>query len=281
MFLAVRLRARESFDWHNDYGYGVMGRVGEALRDTPYDRSHDDGSPPPYTFSEIRPFSHDVKEGHDKYLVFASPESELIRRLAEDFQSNPRLNVGPMRYKIRAAGVADLRVGDSGWLQSLSGLNIALNPDDDGPDEYWGTKNSESGRAQDFDAFREALHRSIRGACRGQFVPEPAADTDLFDGYELVKTFAAPFTVTSGEQITAVRSHWRLQYDVRDEQHRQQLNTLHRSGVGKKTGYGCGMLAPVPSPEFDPGDAVLYVAEQALGEQIKLGGDRPTPEVSA
>ena len=280
MFLAVRLRARESFDWHNDYGYGVMGRIGEALRDTSYDRSHDDGSPPPYTFSEIRPFSHEVKEGHDKYLVFASPESELIRRLAEDFRSNPRLNVGPMRYKIRAAGVIDLRIGDSGWLQSLSGLNIAINPDDDGPDEYWGTKNSESGCAQDFDEFRDALHQSVQGACRGQFVPEPDADTDLFDSYELVKTFAAPFTVTAGDQITVVRSHWRLQYNVRDEEHRQQLNTLHRSGVGKKTGYGCGMLAPVPSPEFDPGDAVLYVAEQALDEQIDLGGERPAPEVS-
>lgn len=283
MFLAVRLRARERFEWHNDYGYGVMGRIGEALQGTTYDRSHDDGSPPPYTFSEIRPFSHEVKEGHDKYLVFASPESELIRQLAQDFQSNPRLNVGPMRYKIRAAGIADPGVGDvgdHGWLQSLSGLNIAINPEDDGPDEYWGTKNSDSGRAQDFDVFQTALHRSIRGACRQQYVPEPEEDTDLFDGYELIKTFAVPFTVTSSEQITAVRSHWRFQYEIRDEQHRQQLETLHQTGVGKKTGYGCGMLAPVPTPKFEPGDAVLYMAEQALGEQIDLGGDRPRPEVS-
>lgn len=282
MFLAVRLRAREQFGWHNDYGYGVMGRVGEALQGTTYDRSHANGSPPPYTFSEIRPFSHEVKEGHDKYLVFASPESELIRLVAEDFQSNPRLNVGPMRYSIRAAAIAEPTVGepgDSGWLQSLSGLNIAINPDDDGPDEYWGTKDSESGRAQDFDAFREALHRSVRGACRGQYIPVSDEDADLFDGYELIKTFAAPFTVTSGEQITAVRSHWRLQYEIRDEEHRQQLDVLHKTGVGKKTGYGCGMLAPVPTPEFEPGDAVLYIAEQALVEEIELGGDRPQPEV--
>lgn len=269
MFLAIRLRARESFDWHNDYGYGVMGRIGEALDGTQYDRSHDTGSPPPYTFSEIRPFSHDVEEGHEKYLVFASAESDCLRLLAEDFKSNPRLNVGPMRYKIRAAGFWEPDLGDEGYLQSLSGLSIALNVDDDGTDEYWGTRNSESGRAQDFDAFRDALHRSVRGACRQQYIAEPDADDDLFDSYELVKTFATPMTVTTGQQITMVRSHWRFRYDVADEEHRRQLATLHRTGVGQKTGYGCGCLAPVPSPEMEPGDAVLYVAEQALDEQIR------------
>lgn len=266
MHLAVRLRARTDFDWQNDYGYGIKGRIAEALRGTQYAQSHERHTPPPYTFSEIQPFTPQVYEGHDKYLLFASPEAECLRLLAEDLQSNPRLNVGPMRFDVRAAAPFDPDVGEAGWMQTVSGINLAINPDDDGPDAYWGSETAD-GPTQDFEAFRHAFNRCIRGACRSLYAPVPDEGTDVFDGYELGKTFAHPVTVASGQQVTMVRSHWRFRYDaVLDDDHRAQLEAISAAGVGQKTGYGCGMLVPVPTADMTPRDAVLWAAEQSLAE---------------
>lgn len=75
------------------------------------------------------------------------------------------------------------------------------------------------------------------------YQPGPSdVDGDLFDAYELIKTFAIPVTVTEGVQETWVLSKWRFDYTVRDDDHRRHLNLILDVGIGERNSLGFGFV---------------------------------------
>jgi len=66
--------------------------------------------------------------------------------------------------------------------------------------------------------------------------------TELFDSYELIKTFAIPATVTQGVEMTYILSKWRFGYEVHDDHHRRHLNLALDTGVGGRNALGFGFL---------------------------------------
>jgi CRISPR-associated endoribonuclease Cas6 len=67
-------------------------------------------------------------------------------------------------------------------------------------------------------------------------------DGELFESYELIKTFALPVTVTEGEELTYVVSKWKLGYRVRDDHHRRHLNLALDCGIGERNSLGFGFV---------------------------------------
>jgi CRISPR-associated endoribonuclease Cas6 len=80
-------------------------------------------------------------------------------------------------------------------------------------------------------------------------------DDTLFDGYELVKTYALPTTVTTGVEIQLVVSKWRFDYRVRDDTHRRHLNLALDTGLGGRNGLGFGFSNIVERTQ--PGETEL------------------------
>ena len=76
-----------------------------------------------------------------------------------------------------------------------------------------------------------------------EYLPGPSdIDGALFDGYELIKTFAVPVTVVEGEEMTYVLSKWRFEYTVRDDDHRRHLNLALDVGLGEQNSLGLGFV---------------------------------------
>jgi len=74
-------------------------------------------------------------------------------------------------------------------------------------------------------------------------LPGPSdVDGDLFDGYELIKTFAVPVTVTEGQEMTYVLSKWKFSYTVRNDHHRRHLNLALDCGLGERNSLGLGFI---------------------------------------
>jgi len=74
-------------------------------------------------------------------------------------------------------------------------------------------------------------------------LPGPSErDTELFDSYELIKTFSIPVTVTEGTQMTYVLSKWRFGYTVQDDHHRRHLNLALDTGLGERNSLGLGFI---------------------------------------
>jgi len=63
-----------------------------------------------------------------------------------------------------------------------------------------------------------------------------------FDGYELIKTFAVPVTVTEGQEMTYVLSKWQFSYTVRDDHHRRHLNLALDVGLRERNSLGLGFV---------------------------------------
>jgi CRISPR-associated endoribonuclease Cas6 len=76
-----------------------------------------------------------------------------------------------------------------------------------------------------------------------EYLPGPTEhDGDLFESYELIKTYALPVTVTEGEEMTYVVSKWRFGYRVQDGHHRRHLNLALDCGLGERNSLGFGFV---------------------------------------
>jgi len=74
-----------------------------------------------------------------------------------------------------------------------------------------------------------------------EYLPGPSdTEGDLFEGYELLKTFAVPLQVTADQELTFVLSKWQFNYTVRDDDHRRHLNLALDCGLGERNALGLG-----------------------------------------
>jgi CRISPR-associated endoribonuclease Cas6 len=105
--------------------------------------------------------------------------------------------------------------------------------------EFWRPEHT-------MEPFRNQIEANLdrkHGLFCPEYLPGPTdRDGDLFDGYELLKTFAIPVTVTEGVEETWVLSKWRFEYTVRDDHHRQHLNLALDCGIGERNGLGFGFV---------------------------------------
>jgi CRISPR-associated endoribonuclease Cas6 len=75
------------------------------------------------------------------------------------------------------------------------------------------------------------------------YLPGPSeVSSDLFDGYEFIKTFAIPVEPTTGVTETWVLSKWRFEYTVRNDDHRRHLNLALDVGLGERNSLGFGFI---------------------------------------
>lgn len=76
-------------------------------------------------------------------------------------------------------------------------------------------------------------------------------DYPLFQGYDLIDTHALPLEVTSGVEETMRLSEWKLDYLVRDDDHRRHLNLALDCGLGDRNTLGLG-FCNIDSQEGQP-----------------------------
>ncbi|MEZ3117289.1 CRISPR-associated endoribonuclease Cas6 [Halobaculum sp. MBLA0147] len=221
-----------------------------ALSDTEFDDRHGDDAPTGLVFSNPFP-PGDMAEGDSRTLLVASPNRELLGAIAADFDANPELNIGEMPFEITDQTVIAPDVGEPGTkgvIETGTGVLVRIPPwkfDDYGIDvdsdqsEFWKEEHT-------LDPFQTQLENNLDWK-HGHFAPDDLAgpsDTtgDLFDSYELIKTFPLPVTVTEGEQETWILSKWRFGYQVRDNDHRRHLNLALDTGIGERNAMGFGFV---------------------------------------
>jgi CRISPR-associated endoribonuclease Cas6 len=244
------LRARRDAAYDNAYHHKLRGRLWGALEDTAYDGMHDENRPKPFTYSNPFP-PEQMREGDERTLLVASPDEELLAHIAADLKDNRELNIGEMPFTVEGLTPLSPDVGEpgsSGTLESGTGLLVRIPPwrfDDYGLDidhdqaEFWRPEHSMEPFVNQIEANLDRKH----GLYCPDYLPGPSAvEGDLFDGYELIKTFALPVTPTEGERETWVLSKWRFDYTVRDDDHRRHLNLALDVGLGERNSLGFGFV---------------------------------------
>ena len=250
MRLIIRLRARADAAYDNAYHHKLRGRIWGALEGTDYDEVHDENRPKPFTYSNPFP-PGDMAEGDERTLLVASPEEELLAHVVRDLQDDPELNIGEMPFRVEDVSALSPDVGEpgtSGTIDTGTGVLVRIPPwrfEDYGLDidheeaEFWRPEHTMEPFVNQVEANLDRKH--------GLYAPEYLAgpsdvDGDIFDGYELIKTFALPVTPTEGRKETWILSKWRFDYTVRDDDHRRHLNLALDVGIGERNSLGFGFV---------------------------------------
>lgn len=192
-----------------------------------------------------------MEEGDKRTLLIASREEELLANVAADLKEDRELNIGEMPFHVEGVSAVWPDVGEPGTrgtIESGTGVLVRIPPwrfDEYGIDvdhdeaEFWLPEHS-------MEPFRNQLENNLdqkHDLFCAEYLPGPSAvDGDLFEGYELIKTFAIPVTVTEGIEETWVLSKWRFDYTVRDDDHRRHLNLALDVGIGERNSLGFGFV---------------------------------------
>ena len=246
----AHLSARSDAAYQNDYHHKLRGRIWNALEDTPYDDRHDDGEPPGFAYSNPFP-PHDMEAGDDRKLLISSPDEELLANVAADLLEEPELNIGEMPFHVDDVTSLSPDVGEpgtEGTIETGTGVLIRIPPwkaDDYGIDPegdeaiFWQPEHTMEPFITQVENNLDQKHNRF---CP-DYLPGPSdTDYELFDSYELIKTFAVPVTLNTGQEMTYVLSKWRFEYQVRDDDHRRHLNLALDTGIGERNGLGLGFI---------------------------------------
>lgn len=265
MRLMIRLRAQADAAYDTAYHHKLRGRLWRALDGSDYDEAHDTGDPPGFAFSNIFPWG-EIRDGDERTLLVASPREGLLAAIAESLRTNREFNVGDMSFRVSDLSALDVDVGEPGSrgvIETSTGVVVRLydhHREEYGVDAPSGTDHPTYWRPEHtVEPFRDAIAGNLQRK-HEQFAPEylpgPAeVEGALFEGLELIKTYALPVEVTTKEEIEVLLSKWRFDYRVRDDTHRKHLNLALETGVGGRNGLGFGFVNVVERTR--PGETEL------------------------
>jgi CRISPR-associated endoribonuclease Cas6 len=263
MRILTRLRARTDAAYDTAYHSKLRGRIWEALEGTDYEEQHDENRPKSFSYSNPFP-PGDMQEGDERSLLVASPYEELLTYIASDLKERRELNIGEMPFTVEDVSALAPDVGEpgtSGTLSTGTGVLVRIPPwrfDEYGIDgdhdeaEFWRPELTMEPFRNQIEANLDRKHDLF---CQ-DYLPGPSdVGGDLFDGYELIKTFAIPVTPTTGVTETWVLSKWRFEYSVQDDHHRRHLNLALDAGIGERNSLGFGFVNIVD--KTGPGETEL------------------------
>ncbi|PSQ04027.1 CRISPR-associated protein Cas6 [Halobacteriales archaeon QS_6_71_20] len=254
MRIVARLRARADAAYLTDYHAAARARIWNALAGTAYEGSHDDNDPPGFVFSNPFP-PRDMEEGDRRTLLISAPDEQLLVPVAEDLQDDPELNLKQMPFSVEGLSVIHPDVGEpgsSGVIETGTGLLVRIPPwrcDDYGIEHPQGADGDTAvywRPTHGIEPLREQVENNLdrkHDLFAHDTLPGPSDRPGaLFDGYELLKTFAVPVQVTENQELTYVLNKFRLSYEVRDDHHRRHLNLALDCGLGERNALGLGFL---------------------------------------
>lgn len=246
------MSARTDAAYQNDYHHKLRGRIWDALEGTLYGERHGDGNMTGFSYSNPFPPS-DMKQGDDRKLLIASPNEGLLATIANDLLAYPEFNIGEMPFQVHDVDMLEPDVGEPGMrgkIETGTGMLVRIPPwrcDEYGIDNrgdesvFWRPEHSTGPLESQLEENLDKKHDQFAH----DYLPGPSEDDGkLFDGYELIKTFAVPVTVTEGQKMTYVLSKWRFSYTVRDDHHRRHLNLAFDCGLGERNSLGLGFVNP-------------------------------------
>ncbi|WP_435195990.1 CRISPR-associated endoribonuclease Cas6 [Natronomonas sp. EA1] len=251
MRLLMRLSARADAAYETAYHHKLRGALWRALEGTRFEELHDTGDPPGFVFSNVFPWGA-IGEGDRRTLLVASHDEALLSTIARHFRDDSELNVGEMPFRVEELSAVSPDVGEPGTrgvIETATGVVVRLydhhreafgiDGEYDETVTYWRPEHT-------MEPFRAAIEENAQRKHElfaPEYVPGPATvDGELFDGYDLIKTYSLPVTVTRGVERTLVLSKWRFEYRVRNDTHRKQLNLLLDCGIGGRNALGFGFL---------------------------------------
>ncbi len=262
MRLLIRLHADADASYETAYHRGLAGRIWRALDNSQFDDLHDSSEPTGLSFSNPFPFGP-ISEGDQLNVLVASTSDDVLRALGRNLIEDRDFNIKQMPFTVEEVTGVSPDVGEPGTkgvLETATGLVVRIPPHKfdeyniDAPDdesEFWKPEHSLRPLKRQLENNLDRKHTQF---CQ-EYLPGPSdVDGNLFDEYELIKTYALPVAVTEGVELTYVLSKFRFGYTVRDDDHRRHLNLALDAGLGERNSLGFGFVNVREDERRRPGE---------------------------
>lgn len=264
MRLLIRLRAQADARFNNAAHHKLRGRLWKGLNQSEFDALHDDDQPVGVCNSQIFPWG-EIEAGDERMVLVSAADSDVLQAIAEGLVADREFNVGEMAFRVEEVTAFSPDVGEPGTRGTLStgsGVLVRIPPhrleeyglesESDGESLFW---RDEYPMEPFQTQLENNLDRKHEQFCP-EYLPGPSETIgDLFEEYELQKTYALPLTVTEGVERTVILSKWEFGYRVRDDDHRRHLNLALDTGIGERNALGLGFLNIVEDSKERPGTA--------------------------
>lgn len=237
--------------YDEQYHHKLRGRMWRALDGTKFESLHSEDQLIGLSFSNPFPPGN-LQEGDHRTLLVAAPQRDLLGVIAEDFTANPELNIGEMPFEVEDVSLLAPDVGEPGTrgvVETGTGVLVRIPPwraedypnvETDGEHgTFWRPEHTVEPLKKQLEANLDQKHDLF---CPDDLPGPSDVEGDLFDSYELIKTFALPTTVTQGVEQTLILSKWQFGYDIRDDHHRRHMNLALDTGLGERNALGFGFL---------------------------------------
>jgi len=249
--LLIRLRAEADARYNNAAHHKLRGRLWRGLDDPEFDELHDTDRPPGLCNSQIFPWG-EIEEGDRRHVLVSAAERDVLQAVSSTLVADREFNVGEMEFTIDEIVPLSPDVGEpgsKGTLETGSGVLVRIPPwrqeeygiaaESEGESLFWRPEYS-------IEPFQNQLVNNLdrkHGLFEPDHLPSPTdIGDDLFEEYELLKTYAIPLTVSEGNEREIVLSKWRFKYRVRNDDHRRHLNLALDTGIGERNALGLGFL---------------------------------------
>ena len=249
MRLMLTLKANDDMLYDTEYYTKLQGFFYRLLFYAGFKDLHDTKGFKYFSFSNIFPYPEGGKihKGDIKKVIFASPNKEYVKKIAEVIKEvylKQEINIGYMRFNveelktytlklrkgmlIRTATPAVIRIPSK--MYSLMGLNREKAKD---KFLYW---RPELGT----DVFVNLAERNLRkkfcsfyGNCKTQI--------HFIEAYRLIKAPVVVNLLIKNTKIKVTGSLWEFYYpDVSDKA--KEISFMLDAGIGERNSYGFGFL---------------------------------------
>lgn len=261
MRLAIELSPNTDLAWNTEDQYKLRGRLWKALKDTTYEKLHNNSDTPTFVFSNIfsisekNSFTNVIKEKEESMLLISSPHTGLLDMISADLNANPQLNIGDKSFTVTDVQTRDIDVGPvgaSGTIKTSTGLYIRLPQEERNKYNIETSFNKNSVLSWTPEMNLKAFHNRIVDDVSWKvntlcptIKDTPNQFQDIFESVNILTTFQADVNVTEDYKYSFFPVVCEFEYVVKSETHRLWLNTIIDTGLGWRNALGFGFLNKV------------------------------------
>jgi len=237
-----------------------------------FDDLHDADHPVGICNSQIFPWG-DIEAGDKRNVLVSATDRDLLGAIGSGLVDDREFHVGEMSFEIESVRPLSPDVGEPGTrgtLETGSGVLVRIPPwrheeyglteESEGESLFWRPEYA-------LEPFQRQITNNLdrkHDLFCPEYLPGPSeSGGELFEEFELLKTYALPLTVTEDSEQTVVLSKWRFGYRVRDDDHRRHLNLALDAGIGERNALGLGFINIVEGSKEAPGRVATTVNREA------------------
>ncbi len=245
MRLLIKLRPLGNFLYDKMYYHKAMGLIYSLIRFTEYEKLHDKKGYKFFCFSNIFPYSEEMKKGEIKYWQISSPSENLCKHFKDVLEERKKINIGEMRFEIEEIKTIKPKIKRKSTLISATPIIIRIPEKNyekyDIPKEfrkktyvYWRPMFS-------INAFIKQLEDNLIKKYN-EFYNKKIEIDMLFEGLRFLKGPIVNHVVINGKEQKFIGSLWEFWFTHLRKEQKEILEFGIDVGFGERNTFGFGFI---------------------------------------